>query len=189
MQPAKSKRCRVPPLDALQTLDRDESVFYVGTFSKSLFPALRLGYVIAPPWARPALIAAKQCVDGHCPVVAQDTLAAFIAEGHLARHVRKMRRVYAARRERLVEALGGELSAWFDLLPSIAGLHVAAFTPASIDVAALLQRAHQRGLGLYALRAYYGSRTRRDGVVFGYGAISESRISEAMAGLRRLLPR
>ncbi len=85
------------PLDALQTLDRSESVFYVGTFSKSLFPEMRLGFVVPPPWARPALVAAKQCTDWHCAVLEQETLAAFIAEGHLARHVRKMRQVYGAR--------------------------------------------------------------------------------------------
>src|SRR5262249_54566255 len=93
------------PLDALQTLDRADSVFYVGTFSKSLFPALRLGFVVTPPWARAALIRAKQLTDWHGAVLAQDTLAAFIAEGHLARHVRKMRRVYGERRAALLEAL------------------------------------------------------------------------------------
>ena len=175
------------PLDALQTLDRDESVFYVGTFSKSLFPALRLGYVIAPAWARPALIAVKHAADGHCPVVTQNTLAAFIAEGHLTRHVRKMRRIYAARRDRLVQALAGEFLPWFDLLPSIAGLHVAAFATASLDVAALMQRAPPRGIGLHPLREYYARRPARDGLVFGYGAIDERAISEGLAALRRLL--
>jgi GntR family transcriptional regulator/MocR family aminotransferase len=85
------------PLDALQSLDRSDSVFYVGTFSKSLFPGIRLGFVVAPPWARAALVAAKRCTDVHCPVIDQDTLAAFIAEGHMARHVRKVRPIYAAR--------------------------------------------------------------------------------------------
>jgi GntR family transcriptional regulator/MocR family aminotransferase len=178
------------PLDALQTLDRDDSVFYVGTFSKSLFPALRLGYVIAPHWARAALIAAKHAADWHCPVVAQDTLAAFIAEGHLLRHVRKMRRVYASRRARLVAALAGEFAPWFDLLPSIAGLHVAAFSAAALDVPALVQRARLRDVGIHPLREYYGSgRAARDGLVFGYGAIDDTAIAEGLARLRRLLPR
>ncbi len=176
------------PLDALQTLDRDDAVFYVGTFSKSLFPALRLGYVIAPPWARTALIAAKHAVDGHCQVVAQDTLAAFIAEGHLARHVRRMRRVYAARRERLVAALAGEFAPWFELLPSIAGLHVAALASASVDVPAFVQRARLRGVGVYPLREYYATRrSARDGLVFGYGAIDEAGIAEGLTRLRRIL--
>ena len=69
------------PLDALQTLDRAERVFYVGTFSKSLFPSIRLGFVVAPPWAQAALIAAKRAADWHSPVIEQDTLAAFIARG------------------------------------------------------------------------------------------------------------
>src|SRR5262249_49635926 len=93
------------PLDALQTLDRGEAVFYVGTFSKSLFPALRVGFVVTPPWARPALVRAKRLTDWHGPVLAQDTLAPFIAEGHLARHVRKMRRIYGERRAVLLSAL------------------------------------------------------------------------------------
>ncbi len=88
------------PLDALQTLDRDESVFYVGTFSKSLFPAIRVGYIVAPSWARPALIAARRSAEGPHSIVAQEALADFITEGHLTRHVRKMRRIRcgAARR-------------------------------------------------------------------------------------------
>ena len=80
------------PLDALQTLDRAGSVFYVGTFSKSLLPGVRLAYIVAPPWARPALIAAKAVADGHCCTLIQDTLTALIAEGHLARHVRCLAR-------------------------------------------------------------------------------------------------
>ena len=80
------------PLDALQTLDRTESVFYVGTFSKSLFPALRLGFAVAPPWAQQALGAASRDMRTfHSSPLAQETLAAFITEGHLARHVRRMR--------------------------------------------------------------------------------------------------
>jgi GntR family transcriptional regulator / MocR family aminotransferase len=98
-------RCGGGPLDALNTLDRDERVFYVGTFSKSLFPALLLGYIVAPSWARFALIVAKALVDFHCSIEAQDTLAAFIAEGHLARHILKMTRIYAERRTALFAAL------------------------------------------------------------------------------------
>jgi GntR family transcriptional regulator/MocR family aminotransferase len=86
------------PLDALQTLDGDERVFYVGTFTKVLFPTVRVGYIIAPSWARAALIAAKQLTDRHTTVLIQDALTAFLTEGHLVRHVRKMTRVYAARR-------------------------------------------------------------------------------------------
>ncbi|WP_329955905.1 PLP-dependent aminotransferase family protein [Cupriavidus necator] len=88
------------PLDALQTLDQDQLVWYVGTFSRSLFPGLRLGYAVVPPWARDAVVAAGQYTDWHSALLAQDTLAAFMAEGHLARHIRKMRAAYTGRRDR-----------------------------------------------------------------------------------------
>ena len=175
------------PLDALQTLDRDESVFYVGTFSKSLFPALRLGFVIAPPWALAALSAAKQRVDGHCPVVAQDALAAFIDEGHMLRHVRRMRRVYAARRARLVGTLQEQFSPWLELLPGIAGLHLAALARKRLAVDALVRRARDAGIGLHPLREYYANRGAHQGLIFGYGAIDEASIREALARVRRLL--
>src|SRR6185436_17297532 len=82
------------PLDALQTLDRTESVFYVGTFSKSLLPALRLGYIVAPSWARAALVAAKATMDGYCGPHTQNTVAALVRGGFLSSYVRKMHRVY-----------------------------------------------------------------------------------------------
>ena len=175
------------PLDALQTLDRDAYVCYVGTFSKSLFPALRLGFVIAPAWARPALIDAKHAADGHCPVVAQDTLAAFIGEGHMTRHVRRMRRVYAARRDRLLHTLAEYFGEQLELQPGIAGLHVAAFARRPLDIPALVLRARSRDVGLHPLREYYMSRRSRDGLVFGYGAIEEPAIAEGLRCLRRLL--
>jgi GntR family transcriptional regulator/MocR family aminotransferase len=95
------------PLDALQTLDRDARVLYVGTFSKSLFPSLRKGFIVAPPWARDTLATVKEYADSHCDTMTQAVLASFIAEGHLARHVRRMRAEYAARREALLEGLPG----------------------------------------------------------------------------------
>src|SRR5690349_3441594 len=128
------------PLDALQTLDRAECVFYVGTFSKSLFPSIRLGYVVAPPWAQRALGAAKQSADWHCAVLEQEALAAFINEGHLARHVRKMREIYGARRKTLLDALTTHFEPWLTPLASAAGLHLSATAAPSVDVDSLVER-------------------------------------------------
>ena len=173
------------PLDALQTLDRAESVFYVGTFSKSLFPALRLGYVVVPRWARNALVAAKQCSDSHCALEAQDTLAAFIAEGHLARHIRKMRRVYDKRREVLLGALERDFSEWLEPIPSLAGLHLAAFARRTIDIDAIVERAKLQGVGVTSLRTFHvDGKSARRGLVFGYGAIDERGIGAGLARLR-----
>jgi len=177
-------------LDALQTLDRDAGVFYVGTFSKSLFPALRLGYIVAPAWARTALIAAKHIADWHSPEVEQDTLAAFIAEGHLARHVRKMRRVYAARRELLQHVLQRDFARWLEPLPSIAGLHFAMRTAAGLNIDRLVERARREEVGVQSLRGFYAGRPPRNpGIAFGYGAIDAASIEEGLARLHRAFAR
>jgi GntR family transcriptional regulator/MocR family aminotransferase len=175
------------PLDALQTLDRAESVFYVGTFSKSLFPALRLGFVVAPPWAQRALGVAKRYTDRHSAVVEQDTLAAFINEGHLARYVRKMRAVYGARRRVLLNGLQKDFSAWLTPVPSAAGLHLAALATRGLDVESLVERAEQSGVGIRSLRRFELGRAGKAGVAFGYGTLDEARIKEGLTRLRRLL--
>jgi GntR family transcriptional regulator / MocR family aminotransferase len=177
------------PLDALQTLDRSESVFYVGTFSKSLFPGVRLGFVVAPPWAQRALVTVKQCADWHCTVLEQDTLAAFISEGHMARHVRRMRQVYGARLKTLLTCLRNDFSRWLQPIPSVAGLHVAAFARSSADMEAIAEQARELDVGVYPLRHYYFSGRARHGLVFGYGAIEERDIVEGLSRLRRIWPR
>jgi GntR family transcriptional regulator / MocR family aminotransferase len=175
------------PLDALQTLDRDESVFYVGTFSKSLFPAIRVGFIVAPAWARPALVAAKQAAEGPHSILAQEALADFISEGHLARHVRKMRRVYAERRGALLEGLAQ--IPWLEPVPSVAGLHLAAFTQSGLDADALEARALEQGVGIRSIRGDYTGKAGRGGIGFGLGAISRQQIEAAMPILRRLVPK
>src|SRR5262245_929683 len=170
------------PLDALQTLDNARCVFYVGTFSKSLFPALRLGYVVTPHWARHALVAAKQDADWHCAVLSQDTLAWFIAEGHLARHVRKMRRVYAARREAMLEAITSHLGSRVEILPSDSGLHVACTLSGTRRADALAARAYAAGIRLHALDGM-AMRVAPNGLILGLGRISGQRIDP---GIRKL---
>lgn len=171
------------PLDALQTLDRAGSVFYVGTFSKSLFPALRLGFVVCPPWARPALVAAKQIADWHGPVLAQDTLTAFIREGHLARHVRRMRKVYGERRSALLDALARHCGDRLTPVPGEAGLHLAARLAAPVRAGAVVAEAAKRGVRVQALQRYAASKTAVNGLAFGFGMIETGRIED---GIRRL---
>jgi len=174
------------PLDALQTLDCGESVIYVGTFSKSLFPAIRLGYVVALPWLRPALVAAKGWADWHCDVLTQDTLAAFIAEGHLARHVRKMRRIYDGRRQRLLDGLERSFGRWLEPVPSVAGLHLTALARSTVNTEAIAEQARRHGVGVTSLGRYYRGRSARPGLVFGYGRLDEHAIAEGLSRLRRL---
>jgi GntR family transcriptional regulator / MocR family aminotransferase len=175
------------PLDALQTLDRSQTVFYVGTFSKSLFPALRLGFVIAPPWARHALVAVKQACDWHAPALPQDILAAFIAEGHLARHVRKMRRLYGERREILHDALKRYCGNKLRVVGIGAGLHLAAFLSGAVSGRALIEKAREAGIWLDDVKRSAATEGKSAVVVFGYGAIDSRQIEEAIRRLARLI--
>jgi GntR family transcriptional regulator/MocR family aminotransferase len=176
------------PLDALQTLDRDHTVFYVGTFSKSMFPALRLGYVVTPPWARDALVAAKRFADAHSPVIAQDALATFISEGHLARHIRKMRKVYSGRHAALVEALERYCSDRLRPIPASAGVHLAAEFIRPCETRDVVAAAAAADVSLASLESFAHRKRSPRGLVFGYGAIDLDDIEPAirrLAGVMR----
>ncbi len=177
------------PLDALQTLDRDALVFYVGTFSKSLFPALRKGFIVAPRPARDALIAVKHSTDSHCDAVAQAVLAAFIRDGHLARHVRRMRPIYAERRDALLEGLRRELGAWLQPIPSEAGLHLAARIRDPERAAAIVSAVHRHTPGAQSIADYAMDAPERPAITFGYGVIDADAIPAALSRLRRALAR
>lgn len=176
------------PLDALQTLDRDARVFYVGTFSKSLFPALRKGFVVAPAWAREALVAARHCADAHSDETAQRTLATFIRDGHLARHVRRLRPIYAARRDALVAGLVEELGEWLEPIPSEAGLHLAARLRDPADAQRVVDAMRRHAPGAQPV-ADYAFAPVPPALVFGYGVIDADAIGPALAGMRRTLRR
>ncbi|MBS1213056.1 MAG: GntR family transcriptional regulator [Proteobacteria bacterium] len=171
------------PLDALQTLDRGESVFYVGSFSKSLFPELRLGFVIAPTWALPALVAAKSCADWHCPTLTQDTLADFIAEGHLARHVRKMGKVYSGRRAALLQALSRYCGDRLRPMGDAVGLHLAATLGDELPASRLVEAAAADGIRLQSLERYAMVTATPNGLAFGFGMIPAEQIEEAVSRL------
>jgi GntR family transcriptional regulator/MocR family aminotransferase len=175
------------PLDALQTLDRTESVFYVGTFSKCLLPTLRLGYIVAPPWARASLLAAKGVSDGSCCALTQGVVAALIAGGHLARHVRKMQTIYQHRRQVLLDVIHRDLSKWLAPIPSAAGLHIAARLKIAQSDKAVESSARQLRLGVRALSAFSARRSSVSGLAFGYGATNEQEVKEGLAGLRGVL--
>jgi GntR family transcriptional regulator / MocR family aminotransferase len=175
------------PLDALQTMDRHQRVFYVGTFSKSLFPSLRIGFIVAPPWAIEALIAAKHRADWHTHLIAQEALASFIAEGHLLRHVRRMHKVYAARRELLLTTLAKDLSPWLCAIASEAGLHVTVNTASRLSSARVVQTARAKNVGIYMVRANEADAKSPSSIVFGFGQTDETDIAKGLAQLRRAL--
>src|SRR5262249_7862672 len=174
------------PIDALQMLDRGRAaVLYVGSFSKSMFPSLRMGFVVVPAWARPALVEARRLADGHSPVLVQDTLASFISEGRLAQHVRKMRRIYSERRSRILEAVETHCKGLIVPIPSDpVGLHLAVRTPES-KPADIVSCALRAGLSLRAIGRYKIAARRDIGLVLGFGMIHADQVGTAIQTLRR----
>jgi GntR family transcriptional regulator/MocR family aminotransferase len=177
------------PLDALQTLDREASVFYVGTFSKSLFPGLRIGYIVAPPWARAVLNSVKQCADTGGNAQLQEALGHFIMDGHLARYVRRMRKVYEVRRLALLQALECELSPWLQPLPSEAGIHIAARCLSRGAAASLYALAREHAPGAKPLRDFARGAEVEPGITLGFGCIEADAIRDRLRALGRALAR
>jgi GntR family transcriptional regulator/MocR family aminotransferase len=171
------------PPDALQTLDRDERVFYVGTFSKSMFPALRKGFVVAPRWARDALVDIKRTAGTNLDLVPQATLAAFITDGHLARHIRRMRPVYAQRRRAFEQAAQRHWDGWMQIQPGNAGLHLSTriLDPALEDL--ITGHAQQHLPGAQPLSVYSIGANRLPGLCVGYGSAEVDQIAKAVRAL------
>jgi len=171
------------PLEVLRTPEHADTVFYVGTFSKCMLPSLRLGYLVAPPWTMPTLVAAKNCMDWHCSTPIQLGVARFIDEGHLATHVRRMRQRYRERREALIEVMDAQAPA-LTPLPSSYGMHLSATVRDGIDTEAVAEFLQQRQVRLHTLNRYYHGAVDRHGFVFGFGASEPEqirRVGEALA--------
>ncbi|HEY7225274.1 MAG TPA: PLP-dependent aminotransferase family protein [Micromonosporaceae bacterium] len=167
------------PLQPLHSIDRSSHVVYIGTFSKTMFPALRLGFLIAPASLRCALRTAKQLSDWHTDTVSQAALAHFIDEGLLARHIRRASRHYAARRVAIRSWLG-EMGNLLEALPSSAGLHLTALARPGVAIDDAVGRAKASGVVLRSVAPFHVDTPVRDGLMLGYGAIPVERIRDAL---------
>lgn len=174
------------PLEPLQTLDTSGRVVYVGSFSKTLLPTLRLGFLVTPSCCTPAVHKAKYVSDWHTPTLVQAALARFIDEGGFARHVRKVGRAYAERRALIMKILQRDFADHLTIVPSIAGLHLTTVArSASIEtISSVFDRAGERGVQLQRLAKFYFEQPARAGLLFGYGAIPTAKIVEGMRRLR-----
>ena len=171
------------PLDPLQRLDRTGRVIYVGSFSKVLLPTLRIGFLVAPASLRSALLAVRQLTDWHGDLLAQAALARLIERGLLARHIRKVRRVYAARHAQILESLERRCRQ-LQAIPGAAGLHLSVVAEGKrLNVRRVVDRARSRGLRVGVLSDYSFGAPCRAGFVLGYGAIPSSRIDEGLKHL------
>ncbi|WP_460141876.1 MocR-like pyridoxine biosynthesis transcription factor PdxR [Pseudomonas sp. S2_E01] len=172
------------PTDSLQSMDEYGIVAYVGTFSKTLLPELRLGYMILPPAILEAVIRAKQLTDLHTSTLPQWALAKFIAEGCLLKHIRRCHAIYAARRERILTRVASDLSPWLEAIPSVAGFHISLRCKVPIDMQLLVELARKVEVGLYPIAPFYYQRTPQDGLLMGFGAIEMLDIDPALDRLR-----
>ncbi len=168
------------PVEPLQSLDRDGRVVYVGTFSKSLLPALRTGFLVPPRSLLPALREAKQVTSWEGDQTTQGALAAFLAEGHHAAHVRRATRVYRERRDLVLDGLA-RLDDVLLVVPAVAGLHVAArFRDEEVDDRAVVRRAAQRGVRVEGLSDHHRGALPRPGLAIGFAGIDADAVPDAM---------
>jgi GntR family transcriptional regulator/MocR family aminotransferase len=175
------------PIASLQGLDTDARVIYVGTFSKVLFPALRLGYVVVPKDLVAAFSAARDAADVFSSTLYQAVLTDFIREGHFARHVRRMRTLYMERRKMLVTAIQAEMPDLLDVIGAEAGMHLVALLPPGVDDVAVSISAAQNGISAMPLSACYAKQPTRGGLILGYGGADESQISDGIRKLSAIL--
>ncbi|ADJ45950.1 GntR family transcriptional regulator fused with aminotransferase [Amycolatopsis mediterranei S699] len=170
------------PLEPLQSLDRDGRVAYVGSFSKTLLPMLRLGFLIAPASLRDALQHARQLSGRHGDLPAQAALAGFIDEGLFARHLRRATKVYADRHERITATLERVFAGRLRPVPSAAGLHLCALAEDETDLEPIAARAAAAGAAIQTLSDLCGGFPQQ-GVVLGYGSIPSASIDAGLAVL------
>jgi GntR family transcriptional regulator/MocR family aminotransferase len=175
------------PLASLQGLDRDGRVIYLGTFSKTIFPALRLGYLVVPMDLIEVFTAARALTDLHSTSINQAVLAEFIAERHFARHIRRMRGIYEERQHILVEEVRKSLEGRLEVAPAEAGMHLIGWLPPGIDDLEVSRRAAESKLKIAPVSAYCINQKLRGGLLLGYTAFNERLIKQGVKTLARVL--
>jgi len=175
------------PLGALQGMDGHGRVLYIGTFSKVLFPALRVGYLVVPAVLLSRLLEARDALDLFSPTLYQAVLAELLDSGGFSRHVRRMRGLYLERRNALLGGLARHCGGMLQVANADAGLHVAALLPKGMDDVDLVRRMAERGLTALPLSACYVGRRRRSGLLLGFGGSTPRRLAEATRVLGNVL--
>lgn len=175
------------PLESLQGLDRDGRVLYIGTFSRTVFPALRIGYLIAPPALVGAFSAAKWLNDLHSATLEQQTLAEFIGNGMYERHLRRLRRRNTERRSALLAAVGEFLGDRVETSGDGAGAHVMLWPKKRVVEQDIVARAAELGVGIYGTSHCYLRQTSRPSFVLGYARLNEREIHEGIRILSGVL--
>jgi GntR family transcriptional regulator/MocR family aminotransferase len=172
------------PIASLQGLDTDARVIYVGTFSKVMFPALRLGYVVVPKDLVPAFSAARDAADIFSSTLYQVVMTDFIREGHFARHIRRMRMLYMDRRRALVKAIHIQMGELLEVIGAEAGMHLVALLPLGANDVAVSRKAAQKGISATPLSSCHLKPPTRGGLILGYGGANAHQIHDGICKLR-----
>jgi GntR family transcriptional regulator/MocR family aminotransferase len=180
-------RYRSMPVPALQGLDTSARVIYVGTFSKVLYPSLRLGYMVIPTDLIDRFVTIRRAMDIGPPSFHQDVLADFINEGHFARHIRRMRVLYRERRNSLVDCIRKELGAMVELLGDEAGMHVTLTIRNGCRDLEIAERAVRQNLWVWPLSPFFMGKAPRQGLILGFGSAPLAEIPGAVRKLRNLM--
>src|ERR1700739_3844746 len=178
---------RKRPIAAVQGLDTTARVIYVGTFSKVLFPSLRIGYLIVPSDLVSAFSRIRQASDLSHSTLEQAVLADFIQEGHLARHIRRMRMLYMERNEMLTDEIRKQLGSAVELVSAQAGMHLVCLLPSGIEDTIVWQRAAQAGIASWPLSICYQKKPQRGGLILGYGGGGRSQNPDGIEALSAVI--
>src|SRR5271170_179128 len=172
------------PIASLQVLDSNSRVIYIGTFSKTLFPSLRIGYVVIPPDLVDRFITVRISMDIFPPYLHQEVLTDFINEGHFARHIRKMRLLYGERRSTLVSCIRDEFGDELQVHGAEAGMHITVTLPEGLQDVEIAGRAAGDRVWLWPLSPSYLGKKKRQGFVLGFGSAPIEQIPRAVGALR-----
>ncbi|MGF1608613.1 MAG: PLP-dependent aminotransferase family protein [Kiloniellales bacterium] len=175
------------PLPTLKSVDTTGRVIYVGTFSKSLFPSLRLGYLLAPPALIPTFEHLMSAFLPGVPTSLQAVTAAFIEEGYFVAHIRRMRKIYAERHQALRDAAVQRLAGLLDVIPTDSGLHTVGYLPRGLSESAVAEAAERRGITVSPIRRFSLKPTGISGLVLGFGSIRAHEIRTGVEVLGQAL--
>lgn len=175
------------PIPSLQGMDGDGRVIYIGTLSKVMFPALRLGFLVIPEDLVAIFATVRNANDTFASMLYQLVMTDFIREGHFARHIRKMRSLYAQRRQALVTAITAKLAGALDVVGDPAGMQLLALLRPGSDDIAIANEAARRGIAVKALSQCCIGRSNRAGLILGFGNISPREIEDTVLGLSSII--
>ena len=175
------------PIPSLQGLDRAQRVIYIGTFSKVLFPSLRLGYLVIPEDLVERFLSVRFAMDIFPSYLYQEVLTDFMRAGHFARHIRRMRNLYRARRTALVESLRAEFGDRLEIHGAEAGMHLTVTLPRGCRDTEICSRAAAEHLWLWPLSPCYANREARQGLILGFANTPEGQVRDAVRHLRAVI--